>query len=169
MVSEGFSHKAALLRCNLDGTACTFTDISAGQPANSAYTGGSLALDLPGGKLLYAARNLANSDLPSMYRCNLDGTGATHTNIAAGASPGSGTSPSLVVDVAAGHFLVATPARPNLFTCNLDASSCVLGDLSAGVPGSAFEPSAALDVAHHRLFIAGRSTTKKLGLFIKDL
>lgn len=60
------SYKPALFRCNLDGTACTYTDISAGQAAESGYQQSAL-VDRTNAKLLVTTANGANSYKPALF------------------------------------------------------------------------------------------------------
>jgi hypothetical protein len=105
--------KLNLFRCNLDGTECTYRDISAGQDVclegNLQFTVGPRAMiDSTSRKLLVVAptkawvpewnktlceggrgdpskswTRLCSSKL-ALFRCNLDGTGCTYTDISAG-------------------------------------------------------------------------------------
>ncbi|HEY3237484.1 MAG TPA: hypothetical protein VGJ84_22385, partial [Polyangiaceae bacterium] len=94
--NDANSNKPALFRCNLDGTGCAYTDISAGQGSISGY-GPSAVIDMINAKLLVVIYNGANSGKPALYRCNLDGTGCMFTDISTGQGPGSGACPSAVI------------------------------------------------------------------------
>ena len=89
--------KPALFRCNLDGTGCVYTDLSAGQGAGSGFFP-SAGIDTAGGKLLVVTTNNANGGKPALFRCNLDGTGCVYTDLSAGQDAGSGFFPSAVMD-----------------------------------------------------------------------
>jgi hypothetical protein len=99
------SSKPALFRCNLDGTSCTFSDLSAGQGPNSGLNPAA-AVDAASGKLLVVTDNGANGHRPSLFRCNLDGTACTHTDIGTGLNDNGGHHPKVALDVA-GHRLLA--------------------------------------------------------------
>ncbi|HEY3233648.1 MAG TPA: hypothetical protein VGJ84_02960 [Polyangiaceae bacterium] len=60
------SYKPALFRCNLDGTACTYTDISGGQGADSGWQP-SAVIDTTNAKLLVSTPNGANSYKPALF------------------------------------------------------------------------------------------------------
>src|SRR5262245_15726931 len=85
-------NKPALVRCNLDGRACTYNDISAGADADSGWTP-SAVIDTTNGKLLVVTAIDAPAGLnPSFFRCNLDGTACTHSSL-----PGEGFSPTAMI------------------------------------------------------------------------
>jgi hypothetical protein len=67
--------KASLFRCSLDGTNCTFADLSAGRPGQSGYNP-SAAIDTQSGKLVVSAHDDATkkSHGPGIFRCDLDGS-----------------------------------------------------------------------------------------------
>ena len=60
------STKPSLSSCNLDGTACTHTDLSAGQGALSGKAP-SAVIDIAHGKLLVTTDNGANSDKLELF------------------------------------------------------------------------------------------------------
>ncbi|MCW7491242.1 chitobiase/beta-hexosaminidase C-terminal domain-containing protein [Leptospira sp. 2 VSF19] len=152
--------KPSLFRCNLDGTACTHTDLSVGQGYGSGYFS-SVVVDPFNGKLLVVTMNGANSNKPSLFRCNLDGTVCTHTDISAGQGTDSGSNPRVVLDTVNGKLLVVTwnygnGSKLSLFRCNLDGTSCAHTDLSAVTGqgnGSGQNPSVALDIANGKLLV----------------
>ncbi|EMY71064.1 chitobiase/beta-hexosaminidase C-terminal domain-containing protein [Leptospira vanthielii] len=152
--------KPSLFRCNLDGTACTHTDLSVGQGYGSGYFS-SVVLDTVNGKLLVVTMNGANSKKPSLFRCNLDGTVCTHTDISAGQGTDSGSNPRVVLDTVNGKLLVVTwnygnGSKLSFFRCNLDGTSCTHTDLSAVTGqgnGSGQYPSVALDSANGKLLV----------------
>jgi hypothetical protein len=117
----------ALVRCDLDGTGCTYTDISAGQGANSGGTPSAM-IDTVNKKLLVVTQNGANSYKPALFRCNLDGTGCTYRDISAGQDKlDQDSPPSAVIDTSNAKLLVVTTLgdtygisnKPSLFRCNL--------------------------------------------------
>ncbi|TGK89503.1 chitobiase [Leptospira bourretii] len=99
--------KPSLFRCNLDGSNCSYTDISTGQGTNSGNTP-STAIDTINAKLLVITQNGANNGKPSLFRCNLDGSNCSHTDISAGQGTNSGVNPSAVIDPLNGKLLIAT-------------------------------------------------------------
>ncbi|WP_244242083.1 chitobiase/beta-hexosaminidase C-terminal domain-containing protein [Leptospira kanakyensis] len=114
------NYKPSLFRCNLDGTSCNHTDISAGQGNNSGFSPNAI-VDLTNGKLLVITQNgdYGNAKL-SLFRCNLDGTSCNHTDISAGQAANSGLIPSAVINPINGKLLVVTTnganfSKPSLF------------------------------------------------------
>jgi hypothetical protein len=153
-----------LFRCNLDGTSCSFTDISVGQgPSSGSYP--SAVIDPIEGKLLVATTNYSNGSRPSLFRCNLDGTSCTHSDISAGQGADTGYAPSAVIDVANRKLLVATNASignrqsiPALFRCNLDGTGCSYSDITAGQgSNTAYYPSAVIDTQNHKVLVVTRN------------
>ena len=102
--------RPALFRCNLDGTGCTYTDISAGQGPDTGFAP-SIVIDEANAKLLVVTENRASSSRPALFRCNLDGTGCSYADISAGQGTGSGLSPSAVIDKSTGDLLVVATSR----------------------------------------------------------
>jgi hypothetical protein len=172
VVSADFSHKPSLHRCNLDGTGCTLADLSAGQPAQSCYGSPAAVLDPNAQKLLVACRNAANSDRPSLFRCNTDGTGCAHVDLSEGKGNLLGFTPNILLDAASQRILVVTASSgglPQLFRCAVDGTGCTSPDISGGQSvQTGFDPSAVLDTAHHRLLVATDNLVKehRLGLFL---
>ncbi len=164
--------RLALFRCNLDGSSCTYTDISAAQGASSGTTP-SLVIDNANSKLLVATDNGANGNRLALFRCNLDGSSCTYTDISAAQGASSGTNPSLTIDSANSKLLVATEngangSRPALFRCNLDGSSCTYADISAGQAASSGRvPDIAIDSANGKLLVVTGNTANgnRLALF----
>ncbi|EMY69821.1 chitobiase/beta-hexosaminidase C-terminal domain-containing protein [Leptospira vanthielii] len=76
----GNSRKPNITQCNLDGTGCTLADVSTGQ----SYGSGNfpiLNIDLLNRKILLVTRNDSNYFRPSLYRCDLNRTNCTHTDL----------------------------------------------------------------------------------------
>ncbi|PJZ47313.1 hypothetical protein [Leptospira brenneri] len=166
--------KPSLYRCNLDGTNCTFTDISAGQLANTpALSLFSVVIDHVNGKLLAVTSNGANNEKPSLFRCNLDGTSCSHTDISAGQGTNSGLGPNALIDRINGKLLVVTSngansSKPGLFRCNLDGTGCSHTDISVGQGNlSGSNPSALIDHINGKLLVISRNAANqsKLSLF----
>lgn len=138
VTSGHLSGRPALFRCNLDGSACVFTDISAGQ-GNSSGQDPSLVIDSANAKILALTQNGNIADGLSLFRCNLDGSGCAHTDISTATGQGatSGKTPSAVIDTINNRLLVAAENaangdRPSLYRCNLDGTGCTHTDISAG-------------------------------------
>ena len=124
---------AWLFRCNLDGTQCAYTNVSAGQGINSGENP-AIAIDAANAKVLIVTQNAANQNKPSLFRCDLDGTGCTHTDLAPAGPAQSGFVPSVVVLPDA--LVVVThdslTSNPHLFRCALDGTACVQTSLPPG-------------------------------------
>ncbi|MBE7437802.1 MAG: S8 family serine peptidase [Spirochaetales bacterium] len=165
------SSRPGLFRCNLDGSSCSYVDISAGQGASSGITPVAL-IDTANNKLLVVTMNNANASRPALFRCNLDGSSCTYTNISAGQGTSSGLEPDAIIDSANGKLLVVTrnsanSSRPGLFRCDLDGSNCTHSDVSAGQSGPLYHPSIAIDSSAAKLLIVARRgvSSNRPGLF----
>jgi hypothetical protein len=151
------------------GAGATIVDISAGQPAQSGGSP-SAVIDAANGKLLVVTQDGANSNRPSLFRCNLDGTGCTWTDISAGQLANSCVTPSALIDMADGKLLVATTdnfGTPGLFRCNLDGTGCAYTSMSASTGG--FWLSPVIDTAHSRLLTVGSDSSAKPVLYACNL
>jgi hypothetical protein len=152
-------YRPALFRCNLDGSSCTYADISAGTGVTSGEYP-SIGIDSTGGKLVVVTQDQGNAFKPALFRCNLDGTSCAYTDISAGAGTGSGATPKVAIDTLNAKLLVATRddsnnKKPGLFRCNLDGTACAYVDISAGATAnSGIAPSIAIDETSARLFVA---------------
>lgn len=173
-IDDGLS----LFRCNLDGSACTHTDISAAT-GQGTFSGANPAavIDTINNRLLVVTRNAANLSHPGLYRCNLDGTGCSHTDISAGQGPNSANFPKTLIDASNAKLLTVTQDgsngnRPSLFRCNLDGSGCTHSDLSAGQGlNPAQRPEPVLDTLNGKLLVVGRNsnTGNALSLYRCDV
>jgi hypothetical protein len=160
--NTGNNNKPSLLRCNLDGTSCTATDISAGDGTNSGV-GPAITIDSVNGKVLVVTSDGANNTKPTLFRCNLDGTSCTHTDISAGDGNNSGASVSVGIDSSSSSLVVVSAdgsngGKPTLFRCNLDGTSCTHTDISGGAASGAV-PTLAFDTANGKLLTLGASST----------
>ncbi|GBF43890.1 chitobiase/beta-hexosaminidase C-terminal domain protein [Leptospira ellinghausenii] len=135
--NAGNYNKPSLIRCNLDGTNCEHIDIAAGQGNGSGLTP-SLVLDEINRKILVVTVNIANNAKPSLFRCNLDGTMCSHSDISAGQPISSGDSPFIILDSSNQKFLVITHYSNyvHLYRGNLDGSSTVYTQITASPQGS---------------------------------
>ncbi len=163
------AYRPAIFRCDLDGTSCTYTDVSAGAAANSGLTP-SLAIDAANGKLLVATYDASNSGKAALFRCNLDATSCTYSDISSGAPADSADYPALAIDAKNGNLLLTTLDYGNLtlgfIQCRLDATGCTFTDIP-DAPINSGVPSAAFDSASNTLFIAAADTSisNRLELF----
>ncbi|TGK81435.1 chitobiase [Leptospira noumeaensis] len=160
--SSANTGKLSLFRCNLDGTSCSHTDISAGQGNNSGLRPNGV-IDVINKKLLVTTWNNTNNGKLSLYRCNLDGTGCSHTDISAGQGTDSGARPSAIIDPINGKLLVATwnlsnTGKLSLYRCNLDGTTCSHTDISAGQgTDSGVYPNAAIDTINGKLLVVAQN------------
>jgi hypothetical protein len=155
-------YKPALFRCDLNGASCAYVDISAGQTAIGGACTPSPVIDTLNQKLLVAVCDVDKK--PLLLRCALDGTACATIDISAGQGMESGRSASVVIDAANQRLLVVTEngapgqAKPSLFLCKLDGTTCSHVDLSAGqAAGSGSTPSAVIDAANGKLFVATKN------------
>ncbi|WP_411823785.1 hypothetical protein [Leptospira sp. 'Mane'] len=153
------NNKLSLFRCNLDGTSCTHTDISAGQGTGSGGDLPSGVIDYISNKLIVVTNNGANNNKPSLFRCNLDGSNCTHTDISIGQGTGSGNAPSVVIDSISSKVLVLTKnvannSKPSLFRCDLDGTNCTHTDISTGQGSDCgWSPFAIIDSISNKLLV----------------
>ncbi|TGL85531.1 chitobiase [Leptospira congkakensis] len=164
-VNDGNNGKPSLFRCDLDGTNCTHSDLSAGQGTNSGRNPNA-AIDFVNQKLLVVARNGANDNKPSLYRCDLNGSNCIHSDISAnqgtnsaGDSASHKYGPKIVIDDYNKKLLVVTTNDANngklsLFRCNLDGNNCSHTDISAGQGNnSALYPTVKIDPINKKLLV----------------
>lgn len=164
--NDANSTRISLFRCELNGTGCTHTDISAGQPATSGYYP-STAIDTVNSKLLVATTNANTSYKLSLFRCNLDGSSCTHLDVSAAVYNfnSSGLYPSIAIDSTNSRVLVVTQDtnggnKVRLFRCDLNPlGNCATADISAGQGNNTgFNPSLAVDAANGKILVAGQMT-----------
>jgi hypothetical protein len=148
------SGKLWLFRCDLDGTKCTASDISATSSAYSGYRPIALT-DAKNGKLVALAANGGDpNDAPAygtvMSRCALDGTNCTRRSFSSrslAAASINATNDRL--------FVVTTDhdSKPWLSSCDLDGTNCIESDISAGLTNIGWQPGAVFDEASRTLFV----------------
>jgi hypothetical protein len=147
-----------LLRCATDGTACTYTDLTAGHlyttndfvlpPAPSAV------LDTSNGKLLVVG---CYASMPGLLRCGTDGTGCAFVDLSQGHAA---FSVQALIDTAGAKLVVValdSPSyEPSVRECSLDGSGCVYTSLGASPSATEINvPSAALDPGSARVIVVG--------------
>ncbi|TGL85522.1 chitobiase [Leptospira congkakensis] len=163
------NNKSGLFRCNLDGTNCSYHDISSNQGTNSGFTP-SIAIDEKNLKILVVTRNGANNNKPALFRCNLDGTNCSYHDISTYQANESGWHPSVGIDSINDKLLIVTENRGNdykasLFRCDLDGTNCTHTDISANqgiYTGNT--PHLSIDYLNQKLLVVIRSATSKLSL-----
>ncbi|WCL49062.1 choice-of-anchor D domain-containing protein [Leptospira sp. GIMC2001] len=150
--------KPSLFRCNLDGSACSHTDISSGQGFESgAYP--TIVLDILNGKILVVTTNIDNGARLGLFRCNLDGSACTHTDISANQGDSNGNMKSTFLDSVNGKLLVVIEQytnefKPSLFRCNVDGTNCNQTDISSGQGfNSGRFPSVLIDPVSGKLLV----------------
>jgi hypothetical protein len=162
-----------LFRCNLDGTGCTYANLSAGRGVGISPVA---LIDSVNQKLLVVTTDEDQGSQLALYRCNLDGSDCLYLDISAGQGANSGIDPSAVIDTARQKLLVAAGKRPSgmasglelaLYSCNLDGTGCTYRDVSAGRPNSGGSASAVLDDIGRRLLVATEddANQQRLSLF----
>jgi hypothetical protein len=148
----------ALYRCALDGTSCTYADLSAGHlyTTNNVMLSAapSGALDAAGAKLLVVG---CYDSLPGLARCATDGTGCTYTDISQGHAA---LSVRALVDAVRSKLVVValdSPSyEPSVRECNLDGTACVYTSLVAGpATPEIYDPTAVLDPGGAALYAVG--------------
>jgi hypothetical protein len=162
VTEESPAGKLSLYRCNLDGSACVSSDISAGHVASDAP---SAVIDTAAGKLLVVTNNM------QVRRCNLDGSACTFID-GSGGQPGA-FGASAVIDavnqrllVVAQTYYMTLPYRGLiLYRCNLDGTGCTANDYSQTVYISG--PRAAIDTVNGKLVFAATdgNTVYHAGLY----
>jgi hypothetical protein len=160
VAGAGIGAALVLTRCNLDGSACTHTDISAGEAASSRFCPSSV-IDSRTGTLFIVTLDANTSAGPSLFRCNVDGTGCTHHDISAGHDVGSGDRVAVAIDTLNDRLLAVTMDRTNsgnpaLFRCSLEGTECTYADISAGMASdpdapTGLDPSIVVDTVHAKL------------------
>ncbi len=151
-------HRPALFRCERDGSGCTYVDISAGQGLESGYQP-SVQIDTANDKLLVVTLGNTAGAPPSLFRCNLDGSGCTYRSMVAGSVPFAPTSAPATAIEGGKLFTVFTDGvmdnRATLILCNVDGTACARKDVSGGQgPRSGEDPSIVVDASRGTLFVA---------------
>jgi hypothetical protein len=109
------SSRPALFRCNVDGTGCTYRQVSAASLSGKTP---NAVLDSANGKLLIAAQDATNGNHLVLYRCALDGTGCAAFDMSAGTTS-EGQQPRIAVEPSTGRFFIVASSPtllPGLFT-----------------------------------------------------
>ncbi|TGM74412.1 chitobiase, partial [Leptospira mtsangambouensis] len=159
------SNKLALFRCNIDVSGCSYLDLSTGQSNESGWYP-SAAIDSINDKVLIVTENRGNDTKPSLFRCDLDGTNCSHTDISAGQGNATGYTPQLTIDYFNKKLMAVMRSvnKVSLRYCNLDGSSCAFRD----IPISGLEnPHASIDYANNKFLIVANQTSNTKPLLIK--
>jgi hypothetical protein len=156
----GVGNHATMLGCATDGTDCTLADLSAGQGTDSGLHPHVL-VDADLGKLLVVARNEAAGAKPTLYRCNLDGSGCVARDVSAGLGvfPADATArPSAALGSGALFVTWPTTTGVALARCNADGSACMGVDLVQKASlGAASAPSVVFDASSSQVLVAVES------------
>ncbi|MDZ4724577.1 MAG: chitobiase/beta-hexosaminidase C-terminal domain-containing protein [Leptospira sp.] len=167
--------KPSLFICDLDGTNCTHSDISAGQANATAYDP-FLVVDNVNQKLLIAGTNGGSSFNISLFRCDLDGTNCTNQNISGGT--GVSYKPTLLMDSFYNKLIMVSRSgnSQNIIysRCNLDGTNCVGKTLNHGLAFGTLissEINATIDPISNKIVIVTRNGTNnnKPSLILCDL
>ncbi|XDD44761.1 fibronectin type III domain-containing protein (plasmid) [Leptospira sp. WS60.C2] len=152
------SFKPSVYICDLDGTNCVYKDVSAGQASATLITP-TLEIDTLNQKLLIAGTDSGNSNLISLFRCDLNGNNCTHHDV----SGGVGTSVNAILLLDAVFKKLIVISRVSDFNlaysrCNLDGTNCLGGMVP--VPGAAGayvkEMQATIDPLSQKVLIVTR-------------
>ena len=141
------------------GAACSFVDISAGAPPNTGAVVSNPVLEAVAGKLVVATDDGAHADTTSVFRCNLDGTSCTYTNIDGDAGTDINEFPSLIYDPSDDSVFVTSydnmAGNARLVHCNATFTTCspinVAGAVDSSFASSAL-PTSALDDSNDKIF-----------------
>ena len=108
-----------LFRCNTDGSNCLASDLTTGTAAgdNSAQLA-SAVLDALDGKIGVLTEDRNAGFRPSLFRCNVDGSGCTYTDISASATF-SADDPTITVDPETGQLFGLTENDDSNYTPSL--------------------------------------------------
>ena len=160
----GFTNRLSLFRCDLNGTNCNFTDISAGMGNESVRyaTKISAGIDYTNSKLLVVTKNnfTSNNFRPSFFRCDLDGANCTYAEISAGESLNYTHNPSLAIDSVNGNLYITAnryngeTTKPIVYKCNLSGSACSFTNLATTYDSNGNEFNyIAIDQANSKVLI----------------
>ncbi|WCL48601.1 hypothetical protein [Leptospira sp. GIMC2001] len=135
------NNKLSIFRCDLDGSNCNHTNgASLVAQGNDSGWSPNLKIDIPNKKLMIVTRvGIPNSN-PGLYRCDLDITNCTFSDLSfgTGSGPSAGFHPSVILDHIHDKILLASTNnvlnfRAVMFRCNLDGSNCEYSDLSVAL------------------------------------
>jgi hypothetical protein len=148
--------RLGLMRCNLDGTGCTYKDIG-GAPGGTSAQYPSAVLDKARGKLFVAADQFAEDDYLGFYSSNLDGTGSKAYYPPGPEIRGS----AAALDTANGKVIVASlnvdnSLRLRLERCDTSTGSCSATDVwpdLRGLDRPAWNPSVAIDELNGKVLV----------------
>jgi len=155
-------NKPALLRCKLDASGCTYTDISAGEAPNGQPWRLGTATDPVGQKLLVISGQ-GNVGLPKLYRCNLDGTSCTVTSISTVSSFALACRIPLLIDTPSQKLITVlhnAGNQPTVVRCGLDGQGCTTQVVG---PNTGMCPTAVISPTDSKLLIFTRSNSSPFG------
>jgi hypothetical protein len=142
------------------GASCSFVDISAGAPASSGEFVWRPVFEAVAGKLVVVSQDSSKNDTTSVFRCNVDGTSCTYTNITGDAGTGSGLAPSMLYDPSDDSVYVTTTNvgagyAPVLLHCDPAFATCTRVNVAAAAgAGAGAYATSALDDSNEKIFIA---------------
>ncbi|TGL51555.1 chitobiase [Leptospira kemamanensis] len=166
--------KVQLFRCNLDGSNCTNSDITAGLEYEFGFRP-QLLLDPINRKIIVVTeRNYLGPRILNLLICNLDGSNCANTDISTGLGVyiAGNMQASAIIDHFDGKIKIVTRGNGlNFFQCNLDGTGCTYANVSAGQT-NIFDPKIVLDHINRKVLIAVRLSgvmNAMLGLIKCDL
>lgn len=154
-------NKLNLFRCNLDGSNCSFFDISPPIQIDSSFYPQVLIDPINSEIVVVAAyRVIGSTDKLYMTRCKLDISSCNHTNITPQNETGGLYRANLLMDPYSGEIKVITRNGEKMFivNCNQNGSSCphvsfTIGNLNIG------EYSAIVDSSNRKILVTFLGTS----------
>ncbi|TGL37414.1 fibronectin type III domain-containing protein [Leptospira perdikensis] len=160
-------YKIRLIRCEVDGSGCQTSDISAGSSIVNSYR--QIQIDRINKKLLMTGPEITAGSM-TLFRSDLDGSNPESLNISGGVS-GGGYYSTLTLDYPNQKLLAVGRGpnmRPYLTRCNLNATGCVATDISLTYGNNSGDyPYAIIEPTNGRLLVTtlNRATNQTLSLF----
>ncbi|HNI97753.1 MAG TPA: hypothetical protein PL169_16920 [Leptospiraceae bacterium] len=138
-----------------------YLDISAGQPADSAYNP-ALSVDSANGYIYIAARNVQNSSRLGLFRCTLNGTGCIYLDASAGQGADSAHYPKIALDQNSSSLLILTSDRSvnmdlSLFRCGMNMVSCSHTAIAGGT-NIGYDPKIMMNSTLSKIHLLGIDT-----------
>ncbi len=147
----------ALVRCKIDGSDCTYVDISASEMASAPWQLGA-AVDEVNKKLLVVSDNGGTAP-PRLFRCNSDGSACTKRDL--GTTPlffsFTGCEIPVLVDTTNQKLLAVVTTQlgnTTLLRCDLDGTNCTTQTISQGTN---ICPRALISSTDSKLLVVQRS------------
>lgn len=174
--NTGSTQTPSLFICPLDGSNCTYQDISAGQ-GNSSGLIPYVIINPLNGEILTLTRNifLSTNGTLSLFRCDNQGANCNHKDISGPdrylstfersssfISPYNGKLYTVIPDHPSG--------KPRLYISDLDGSNANSLDISATASNTSGDvPNLLLDHINSKLIVVTNDFNARVGFFICDL